>query len=831
MILRLSAKLKLMKIIYLFLLIFIFTINIFAQDFRQKIQTAIENRDYQTAINELRDLEKSEKKVFANNNYDYLLARIAEKRGDMALAMSKYQSVVKRQSVLSEYALWHQSQIARSSGNLNSERNFLRQILSSAPNSLLKNAANGRLARSFFESKDYNSAIQLLQSSIVFQPNATPSIPPAPANDTKTRENLVLLGQAYLQGGKIPEARDIFTKLVTNLPNPTQPDDFALDGAKGLDEMDVGKENFGKVAPQLTEAEHLRRALIYQFNRSFSLARLHYSAVIERFSSSTFTPEALYQLGRGHILELNYNEAVKWFERIQSEFPDNPMSENALSQAASAYSRINKPKEAISRYQKFIEKYPNSDTLERAYLNIVDIERDLGEASDALKWTQKTRENFKGELAEAIALFAQIRIRFAEGNWVDALIDLNELQKFNDLGGTRVPAGTNKNEVSFLRAYALEQLGRFPEAIDAYLSIPDGRAEYYGWRSTERLKALALDEKSSGAVNQKFGTLFNTSQQTITLQNADNIRSAAQNSLRLTNDENVRSKLFDVLRKSYSLLPAYQKIPSGKLQEFGRKEILKDKPANKIVSHQSIADELLFLGLYDEGTPELETALREKLSKNTNSLSDFPPDTAYTLAVFYKRGDMANRAVGYVEPLWRNIPADFQIELIPRDQAELLYPAPYADSLIKYAPERNVDPRFALSIMRQESRYRADVKSVAAARGLMQFISDTSNKIAAELGKKNFKQDELYNPPTAVLFGSQYLGNLYRLFPNQHQAVAASYNGGEHNMTRWLARAKHDSPDRYVPEIIFSQSKDYVYKVMQNYRVYQFFYDEKLKAK
>jgi len=60
---------------------------------------------------------------------------------------------------------------------------------------------------------------------------------------------------------------------------------------------------------------------------------------------------------------------------------------------------------------------------------------------------------------------------------------------------------------------------------------------------------------------------------------------------------------------------------------------------------------------------------------------------------------------------------DYQIELIPRDQAELLYPAPYADSLIKYAPERSVDPRFALSIMRQESRYRADVKSVAAARG------------------------------------------------------------------------------------------------------------------
>ena len=42
----------------------------------------------------------------------------------------------------------------------------------------------------------------------------------------------------------------------------------------------------------------------------------------------------------------------------------------------------------------------------------------------------------------------------------------------------------------------LEQMQRFPEAIDVYLSIPDGRAEYYGWRATERLKPLASNEKA-----------------------------------------------------------------------------------------------------------------------------------------------------------------------------------------------------------------------------------------------------------------------------------------------------------------------------------------------
>jgi len=34
-----------------------------------------------------------------------------------------------------------------------------------------------------------------------------------------------------------------------------------------------------------------------------------------------------------------------------------------------------------------------------------------------------------------------------------------------------------------------------------------------------------------------------------------------------------------------------------------------------------------------------------------------------------------------------------------------------------------------------------------------------------------------------------------------------------------------------VPEIIFTQSKDYVYKVMASYRIYQMLYDENLNKK
>jgi soluble lytic murein transglycosylase len=627
----------------------------------------------------------------------------------------------------------------------------------------------------------------------------------------------VLLGESYLQSGKRGEARAVFNKLINELPDMRQPDDFALAGAKGLDILDGGNN---ETAAPLSESEHLKRAQIYQFNRDFAAARLHFEAIVKNYPASALVPDALYLIGRGFAMEENFVRAVEFFERVHTEFPASPIAPDALSQSASAFSRVNKPREAVARYQKIIEKYPEYNNLNRAYLNIVDVLRDAGSNAEALKWTQRTQEAFRGKLPEAVALFAQARIRFSQNDWQNALADLDKLSTFSDLGETRVPGGTNKAEIAFLKGFALEQMQNFPEAIDVYLSIPDGRGEYYGWRATERLRNLAKSEAAAKFVENKLVQLNQSS-----AISADEQRKRFQSIYRITNDP----KTLDSIRKIYAELPAYKNVPNFNLLEFGRKEVFRKERETPLTnSHKNLADELLFLGLYDEATPELEISLSDNETKDQKPKTE---DLNYTLAVFYKRGDMAHRAVGFVEPLWRNVPRDFLIELMPREQAELLYPAPYKDALLQFAPERKVDPRFVLAIMRQESRFRADVKSVAAARGLMQFIASTSNRIADELGRKNFRQDDLYNPPTAVLFGSQYLANLFKQFPAQPQAVAASYNGGETNMARWLARSAADDPDRYVAEIVFSQSKDYVYKVMANYRVYQTLYDENLKMR
>ncbi len=775
------------------LILSVFSISVFSQNYKEvnsKIQSFVEKKDFTNAIVELKKLQKDNSKIFTANNYDYLLAGLSEKQGDFGTATANYQAVSNRNSILKEYALWHLSQVMRATGNLLMERLYLQELSLTVDKSLLQNAVSKRFARSYFESGNYPETIRLLsgQNSLSVKKDDSQTIVETieeqiPLFDEKTpREDLTLLAEAYLLNKQPNQAKEIFNQLVNNLPKKNQPDDFALAGVKALDLLEVGEDNFGKAAPKLTYEEHFKRATIYQFNRNFPFARIHYEAIVKNHPTSKKVPVLLYEIGRGFGQERNYQKVIEWSDKLQKDFPEDDLASAALYQAAGAFANLDKTNEAVSRYIKYINNNPDADNLERAYLNIIDAYRDAKNYKTASQWTAKTQEKFKGETGESVALFSQAKIYISQKNWQNALTDLNTLSQMKNLGGINIAGGTNKDEVTFLRGFVLEKLGRVNEAFDVYQSLGYKFKNYYSMRAIDHSLEISKKAKLAGK---------------------------------------------PLSTKIIKTIPQNVSIPNGRLLEFGRKDIR--QTPQKIKSHKTIADELLFLGLYDEATPELETLLRENLDKNTGSLSDFPSDTAFTLAVFYKRGNMANRAIGYAEPLWKKVPDDYPIQAIPREHLELLYPKPYEESLVKYGQENNVDPRFMLSIMRQESRFQADVKSFAAARGLMQFISTTANEMALEMKIENFRQDDLYNPPTAIRFGSHYLDKIFKDFPNQPPAVAASYNGGEDRMRRWFKRANSDDPDRYVPEIVFTQTKDYVYKVMTNYRIYKMLYDENLK--
>ena len=159
------------------------------------------------------------------------------------------------------------------------------------------------------------------------------------------------------------------------------------------------------------------------------------------------------------------------------------------------------------------------------------------------------------------------------------------------------------------------------------------------------------------------------------------------------------------------------------------------------------------------------------------------------------------------------------------------YPVVYRAELLRSAKTLKLDPRFVLAIMKQESSFRANAKSPSAARGLLQLVFDTALKYNKKAGYASLNADDLYLPPVNIAIGSVYIADLKNQFDGLYEAIAASYNGGEDNAARWLNRTKPRDAGIFTSEIGFPESKNYVYKVMSNYRVYRELYTEDLIKK
>jgi soluble lytic murein transglycosylase-like protein len=159
------------------------------------------------------------------------------------------------------------------------------------------------------------------------------------------------------------------------------------------------------------------------------------------------------------------------------------------------------------------------------------------------------------------------------------------------------------------------------------------------------------------------------------------------------------------------------------------------------------------------------------------------------------------------------------------------FPAPYRFQLVKEAGKRDLDPRLLLAIMKQESQFKPGARSPAAARGLLQLTIDAANRYGKRAGFNQVTENMLYRPDVNIAIGAEYLNELSRMFAGMPEAMAASYNGGEDNVARWLARSNRNDDGVFASEVGFSESKNYVFKVMSNYRAYKQLYDAKLNPR
>ena len=153
-------------------------------------------------------------------------------------------------------------------------------------------------------------------------------------------------------------------------------------------------------------------------------------------------------------------------------------------------------------------------------------------------------------------------------------------------------------------------------------------------------------------------------------------------------------------------------------------------------------------------------------------------------------------------------------------------PVEYTEYINKYSEEYDVDPMLVYSVIKVESNYNPDAHSPMNAHGLMQILPETGSWIAERL-KIDYSEEMLKDPETSIQMGTYYLSYLVHHFKDRDLAIAA-YNGGLGNVEKWLADENLSKDGESLDEIPFVETRNYVVRVNDNYRIYDLFYgDEK----
>lgn len=150
------------------------------------------------------------------------------------------------------------------------------------------------------------------------------------------------------------------------------------------------------------------------------------------------------------------------------------------------------------------------------------------------------------------------------------------------------------------------------------------------------------------------------------------------------------------------------------------------------------------------------------------------------------------------------------------------HPRAFARFVEAAATRHGLDPNLLFAVMRVESIYNPRIVSYAGAIGLLQIMPRTGRLIAHSMGREDFTVDDLLDPETNVELAAWYLASLIERFDGRLPLAIAAYNGGPHNVRRWLADHSPTLPvDALIEHIPFEQTYRYVRRVLSHYAAYR----------
>ena len=183
-------------------------------------------------------------------------------------------------------------------------------------------------------------------------------------------------------------------------------------------------------------------------------------------------------------------------------------------------------------------------------------------------------------------------------------------------------------------------------------------------------------------------------------------------------------------------------------------------------------------------------------------------DTLLLAAEYARRVGLYDRAINTAE------------RTALRHDFGLRYMAPYRAEFGAAARDQDIAVELLYGIARQESRFVPDVVSSAGAVGVMQLMPGTARWVAKQLARADYKTSQITQVDLNTQFGAFYFKYWQDRLDKMPALAAAAYNAGPSRAQAWRPAAAPLEGAIWVETIPFTETRDYVKKVLANAMLY-----------
>ncbi len=141
------------------------------------------------------------------------------------------------------------------------------------------------------------------------------------------------------------------------------------------------------------EAEALETKIVQNYH-SITACRKNYEQILIQAPERAYAPTACFKLGKLNEVLGHYEDAIAYYQKLLSTYPDNDIAADGLLSMARIYQfHLNKTDDAIQTYQQFLAFYPENSARADACLQQTNLLIREGNFTTAV-------ENFKKFIKE-----------------------------------------------------------------------------------------------------------------------------------------------------------------------------------------------------------------------------------------------------------------------------------------------------------------------------------------------------------------------------------------------------------------------------------------------